>query len=100
MEVPKLGVKLELQLPAYSTASWDQSSIFDLHHSSQNSGSLNPLSWRPGIQPTFSWMLVMFVTAEPDRGDDSVKCFKCVKSHHKQSHIRDNIFDTNRRQHT
>ena len=36
MEVPRLGVELELQLPAYTTATeaLDPSSIFDLHHSS------------------------------------------------------------------
>ena len=37
MEVPRLGVKLELQLSAYTTASAtkDLSHICDLHHSSQ-----------------------------------------------------------------
>ena len=36
MEVPGLGVKLELQLLAYATATamWDSSHICDLHHSS------------------------------------------------------------------
>ena len=35
MEVPRLGVKLELQLPAYGTATAtpDASCICDLHHS-------------------------------------------------------------------
>ena len=35
MEVSRLGVKLELQLPAYSTATAmpDLSRIFNLHHS-------------------------------------------------------------------
>ena len=34
MEVPRLGVELELQLPAYTTATetWDPSRICDLHH--------------------------------------------------------------------
>ena len=51
MEVPRLGVKSELRLPAYATA-----------HS--NTGSL--MHWtRPGIKPEFSWLLVRFVTAEP-----------------------------------
>ena len=46
MEVPRLGVKSELQLPAYTTATAipDPSRIFDLHHSSQEHGILNPLS--------------------------------------------------------
>ena len=36
MEVPMLGIELELQLPAYTTATATQylSSICDLHHSS------------------------------------------------------------------
>ena len=35
MEVPGLGVELELQPPAYSTATatWDPRRVFDLHHS-------------------------------------------------------------------
>ena len=37
MEVPRIGVKSELQLPAYTTATamQDPSCICDLHHSSQ-----------------------------------------------------------------
>ena len=42
MEVPRLGVKSELQMPAYATA-----------HS--NTGSLIHQP-RPGITPTSSWM--------------------------------------------
>ena len=34
MEVPRLGVQLELQLPAYTTATPDLSLICDLYHSS------------------------------------------------------------------
>ena len=34
MEVPRLGVESELQLPAYTTATWDPSHICDLHRSS------------------------------------------------------------------
>ena len=46
MEVPRLGVQLELQLPAYTpiTATQDVSHIFDLHHSSRQHWILNPLS--------------------------------------------------------
>ena len=46
MEVPWLGVQLELQLPAYTTApaTPDQSRLFDLHHSSWQHQILNPLS--------------------------------------------------------
>ena len=46
MEVPRLGVKLELQLLAYATATAtpDTSCICDLHHSLQQLQVLNPLS--------------------------------------------------------
>ena len=45
-EVPRLGVELELQLPAYTTATAtrDLSHVCDLHHSSQQRRILNPLS--------------------------------------------------------
>ena len=45
MEVPRLGVKLELQLRAttIATATWDPSLICDLHCSSQQHQILNPL---------------------------------------------------------
>ena len=43
MEVPRLGVELELQLPAYTTAT-DPSRVCDLHHSSWQRWILNPLS--------------------------------------------------------
>ena len=46
MEVPRLGVELELQLPAYTrvTATRDLSHICDLHHSSRQYRIRNPLS--------------------------------------------------------
>ena len=46
MEVSRLGVKLELELPVYArdTAMWDPSLICDLHHSSRQLQILNPLS--------------------------------------------------------
>ena len=46
MEVPRLGVELELQLPAYAiaTAMPDLSCVCDLHHSSQQHRILNLLS--------------------------------------------------------
>ena len=46
MEVPRLGVNLELQLPAYTTATatQDQSHVCHLHHSSQHRQILNPQS--------------------------------------------------------
>ena len=46
MEVLKIGVKLELQLPAYATATArpNLSRICDLHHTSQQCWILNPLN--------------------------------------------------------
>ena len=46
MEVPRLGVQWELQLPAYATGTAvpDPSHIFDLHGSSQQHEILNPQS--------------------------------------------------------
>ena len=44
MEVPRLGVKSELHLPAYATARWDPSSICDLYHSSWQRQIPNPCS--------------------------------------------------------
>ena len=66
MEIPRLGVKSNLQLLAYTTATatWDPSQFYDLQHSSQQRWVLNPLSEaRDGT--TSSWILVRFVTAEP-----------------------------------
>ena len=46
MEVPRLGVESELQLPAYTTATAtpEPSRVFDLHHGSRQRQILNPLS--------------------------------------------------------
>ena len=46
MEVLRLGVELEVQPPAYTTATatWDLSHVCDLHHSSWQRQILNPLS--------------------------------------------------------
>ena len=45
MEIPRLGVEPELQLPAYTTATatWDLSCICELYHSLQQRQILNPL---------------------------------------------------------
>ena len=45
MEVPRLGVESELQLPAYATATAtpDPSCVCDLHHSLRQCSILNPL---------------------------------------------------------
>ena len=46
MGVPRLGIQLELQLPAYTTATAtsDLSHVCDLHHSTQQHRIPNPLS--------------------------------------------------------
>ena len=48
MEVPRVGVESELQLPAYATATAtatpDRSCVCDLHHSSHQRQMFNPLS--------------------------------------------------------
>ena len=46
MEVPRLGVKSELQLPAYitATATRDPSDVYNLHHSSRRHQIPHP--WR------------------------------------------------------
>ena len=66
MKVPRLTVKLELQLLAYTTATATEipnlSLFCDLHHS--NARSLTHWA-RSGIKPASSWMLVRFITTEP-----------------------------------
>ena len=54
-------------LTAYTTATamQDPSHICDLHHSSRQCRILNPLNKSSGIEPTSSWMVVRFVTTEP-----------------------------------
>ena len=44
MEIPRLGVELELPAYARATAPQDPSHVFDLHHSSQQRQIPNPLS--------------------------------------------------------
>ena len=61
MEVPKLGVKLELQVPAYATATamQDQSQVCNLYHSSWQHQILQPLSKaRDRTESAVSWFLV------------------------------------------
>ena len=67
-EVPRLGVELELQVPAYAiaAATQDPSHVCDLHHSSQQHWILNHWA-KPGIETASSWWLVRFVFAEPWR---------------------------------
>ena len=61
MEVPSLGVKLELQLPACTTVTATSVTYTTVHG---NTRSLT--HWlRPGIEPTTSWFLVGLVCTVP-----------------------------------
>ena len=61
MEVPRLGAELELQMPAYATATaaQDPSCVCNLHHSSCQHQMLNPLS--KARDPTCSLMDVSWI---------------------------------------
>ena len=66
MKTPRLGVELELQLPAYAIATQDSSHTCGLYHSSQQCQILNPL-----IEARDQTCVLMdarqFVSAEPQR---------------------------------
>ena len=66
MEVPRLGVKSELQLLAYATASamQDPSGVCDLHHSSWQRQIPDPLN-EARNQTRILWILVRFVSTVP-----------------------------------
>ena len=66
MDVPRLGVKWELKLLAFATATVtpDPSHVCDPHHSLQQCQIL--IHWaRPGIEPTSSWRRVGFISTAP-----------------------------------
>ena len=64
VEVPRLGVELELQLPAYTTAVWALSGTYATAHGNARSLTL----WvRPAIEPASSWILVKFVLLSHNR---------------------------------
>ena len=67
MEVPRLRIESELQLPADTTATAtpDLSCVCNLHHSSQQCRILNPLKEaRDGT----SWILVRFINHGTPKG--------------------------------
>ena len=67
MEIPRLGVRSELQLLAYTTATVtrDLSHICNLHPSSWQHWILNLLS--EARDETYILILVKFIAAEPQR---------------------------------
>ena len=80
MEIPRLGVKLELQLPAYvtATATWDPSHVCNLHQSSQQYQVPNPLSKdrdQTHIPMVISWIcFCCATTGTPNSHFKSVSC--------------------------
>ena len=70
MEVPRPEVRSDLQLPVYTTAiaNQDLSCICDLYHSTRQCQILNPLSEDRDRTHKFSWFLVGFLSAAPQRG--------------------------------
>ena len=70
MEIAKLGVESALQLKAYTTATAYLSCICNLYHG--NDESLTQWA-RPGIKPTSSFILAMFITRWATMGTP-VKC--------------------------
>ena len=70
MEVPRLGVELELQLLAYATATatWDRSRVCNLHHSSRQQRIPDPLSEAGDgtrILMDTSWIHFLWATTGP-----------------------------------
>ena len=76
MQVPRLGLELELQLLAYITATAvsDLSLICDLHHSLWQCQILNPLS-KAGIRPHSRGQYVGFLTCWVIMGSPNLYCF-------------------------
>ena len=80
MEVTRLGVKLELQLQAYTTvtATPDPSCVYDIHRSSLQSQILNPLSRardRTSVLKDTSWVHYHWATMGTPPMIDFLKTF-------------------------
>ena len=97
MEVSRLGVELELQLPAFATATCNLSCVCDLHHSSWQCQILNPLSKardRTCIPMDTSWVLNPMTTRgnlssliltrweEGEFDSDDIQLLKFLHRHH------------------
>ena len=65
MEGPRLRVKSELQLPAYTTATAAPGAM-SVTYTTAHSNAWSLTHWaRPGMEPLSSWALVRFVSAAP-----------------------------------
>ena len=64
MEIPRLGVESELQLPAYTNSHSNTGSEPHLWPTSQLTAMLDPQPPEQGqeIEPTASWILIGFIT--------------------------------------
>ena len=73
MEIPRLEIESEPQLPAYATATATQyqSCVCNLTTAHSNARSL-PHRARPEIKPLSSWIPVRFMPAEP-QGEFPIK---------------------------
>ena len=83
MEVSRLGVEWELQLPAYATETPGRSHVCNLHHSSRQRQILNPRSKardQTQILMDTSWVHFHETAAKPQQ-----KLFKRLYEHHLQS---------------
>ena len=68
MEVPRLGVEWELQLPAYTTATATRDPAVSVTYNTAHGSAGSPTHGaRPGIQPVLSCILVGFITTEPQQ---------------------------------
>jgi len=92
MEVPRQGIKLELQPPAAATAcataTCDRSRICDLRHSSWRHRILNPLS-----EDTSSWIMVGFVTRWTTTGSPTALNFVQVTTYSKGQQANKYTYD-------
>ena len=78
MQVARLGVEWELQLPCYATATemWDPSHICNLHHSSRQHQTPDPLSKARGrthILMDTSWIRFHWATMGSPMHDSTLK---------------------------
>ena len=86
MEIPKLGIELELQLPAYTTgtAARDLSQFCNLHHSSQQCRILSLLIKDRNWTLATSWLLIGFInhwaTMGTPHSDFLLSLYKNTKS--------------------